>query len=148
MENNEDKTVLDSLVQQGILSEDQVKEERSKLVTKDLAHLTTELHALICQREHGIGGCLWYLEEEGEESWVHAAHKRWVLISRDVCEAMNRDPREVQGIFARTLTYIENWKPQEKQALYVILSLTSADLLPLFKFGTEKQDKSNNLKEN
>lgn len=103
-------------------------------------NLTTELHSLMCTSQHEIGGCLWYMEDSGEKPWEHKAHKTWVTLARNLCEQMNRNPHEVQGLFARTLTYVENWKPLEKQVLYVLLSLTSNDLLPLFKIGTEKQD--------
>lgn len=81
--------IVDSLVKEGVLSEERAMQILVNHPTTETKHVADKLHSVFCTRDHS-NDCNWYNEDQlGEDAWRQEAHESWLKIARETMKDLN-----------------------------------------------------------
>lgn len=88
---NQQREILDQLIIGGKITEEDITEASSRILTSDTKELVDMLHTQFCNLNHDIGECRWYDEvslnehhslQHGRE-WQEPYHLAWANLFRE-----------------------------------------------------------------
>ena len=122
-----EREILDQLIEAGKITEEDV----SKIMTPEKRELVEIVHLMTCVKDHDVGECSWYLEEQMDGTWKRPDHVQWISNSESILREFNLSVSEAISSFNRIRIIIgEATRDRCMELLRFILSSNSTKLIP------------------
>ena len=82
--------VIEELIKMGKITYDDVTHAESMIVDDNLTKATDIIHSILCNKPHlqpgeiDIDGCLYYVEEQMDDTWYREGHLYWLSSTREI----------------------------------------------------------------